>query len=582
MKETELQKNMFSKNKKILLSLFVLLLFFGACTLILLNGGKNNADSNDLYSKEIQIGNTTLNLVVRTIIFHSEDNGNWLSGEYQFYSIGKKPVLLAKVSSLIPPEYNKKTDVDPFFFTKDITNDGVPEIFVLVEQNASNLREYEILRLDNGQLVNIKLENQKDNWVDFDDVDYKDGYISLDWHGPTSDYKVGRNYFKLEGNVLTFIRGVVFEFIDYTTKNKGETCDVGVKNAGELEFTIVENNVPCGNGVFDFDKYSGISAGEAKFKNDLNIAITEPKWKALAISFKETCDSGAVGSATFGESHTFRELVQSSQSIRKNSDGSSIFIIPCGQGSYQSSYLVALYDGNIYTPIQIPTMDKEKKIQHYNSATEMEYFSDKDIFISTARLNGMGTCMYSGEYKFIGSGLVLQKFTADWDCEDQELNEKVVYDINSSCELGVVGPAPDPLGGTISLAMKEAAIAAAIRRNEINLSNNVSCIRAWNLVLTNTPEMRKQNEKLSDKTILSDAAFFASLMPIPDPVIFRTQLLSEDAEWSYDKGELFVMIKTKEDDPQHVIVQNEDGTPIPAEPGGSWGFSIHYQNGMWY
>lgn len=82
--------------------------------------------------------------------------------------------------------------------------------------------------------------------------------------------------------------------------------------------------------------------------------------------------------------------------------------------------------------------------------------------------------------------------------------------------------------------------------------------------------------------MLAGAAFWASLSPIPDPQRLRSRLLSKDAEWSYEEGELFVIIKTKVDDKQYVTAPYEDGTPILEEPGGSLGFSIHYYNGVWY
>lgn len=329
------------------------------------------------------------------------------------------------------------------------------------------------------------------------------------------------------------------------------------------------------------------------FEKDLDIALTEPKWKALAIIFKETCDVGAVGTATLGNSRTFKGLVQSVEPIKENLNGESLIIIPCSQGAYQSSYIIALYDGKTYEPLQIPSVSEDGIINYHYSGVEVGYDPNTSIVSTSASFNGMRTCGDSAESKLIGKKLILQKFAADWDCEDQEFNEEVVYDISSetvknikdkdsSCALGIIGPAPDPIGGTVSLAMKESAIAGMIRRNKIFLSNDAPCIRAYQMAYNIAPEERNRIMSESDETTVADAAFFTALMPIPNVSVFREQLLRADTKWTYPEGQLFFMVSGASLGINTVTATYEDGTIVEPEPGGEWGASVHHNNGMWY
>lgn len=195
-------------------------------------------------------------------------------------------------------------------------------------------------------------------------------------------------------------------------KNNTDSADLNIKNMEINDKTL--------------------SLAEETFKKNLNIALTEPKLKALATSFKETCNPGDVGSATFGNSITFKELVQSVEPIKENLNGESLLIIPCGQGSYQSYYIIALYDGKTYEPLQIPSVSEDGKINYYYSAVEAGYDPKTNIVSTSASFNGMRTCGESVESKLIGKKLILQKYSVDWDCQNEELNEKVIYDINQA------------------------------------------------------------------------------------------------------------------------------------------------------
>ncbi|MFZ2522504.1 MAG: DKNYY domain-containing protein [Minisyncoccia bacterium] len=262
------------KIKKELIASSLLVVIFLVTVFYLSQGSyvkSNNIDSF-IYKKDIQIGKDKLNLIVKGVSVPLH-NGDLLGSEYYFYTSGTEPNFLKKVESLIPPNYNKETGFDPYFSLKDITGDGVPEILILVERSASNLKIYEILRLENGVFSNITIEGQRDNpaWVDFDKLEYKDEHISLDWHGLSSDYQVGRNYYRLTGNTLVFIKGVVFVVTnDSITKGNGETCDVKVRYSSDNDYSFVDN-VPCGSGVFDFEKYFSSTSYDLYRRDENNI-----------------------------------------------------------------------------------------------------------------------------------------------------------------------------------------------------------------------------------------------------------------------------------------------------------------------
>ena len=354
---------------------------------------KSNINYTDLYTKEIKIGDATLRLIVKIVTVH-DDNRDWLNGEYQFYSVGEQPELLAKIVSLIPPEYSGETNIDPFLSTKDITGDEIPEIFVLVERSASNLSEYEILKWENGSLVNIILENSDSGWVDFDNIAYKDGYIELMWHGPTAAYKVGRNDHALEGNTLRLLQSFVFDFSDTPGK-----CVVKVKHIGEPEFAIIDRTEikNCAPEIDAFDVYINSSPKVPnEFERSVNLTLNDLQWEPLASIFKKTCSIGGyvgTGSGFDPGSLTFKEFISYAGPVKEfPNNEAKVFIFPCTPGSYQTGYMAALYDGVTYQPLKVTLIDENGKQYESYTGTEMSYNSEKDEFFTMAKLSASGTC----------------------------------------------------------------------------------------------------------------------------------------------------------------------------------------------
>lgn len=91
-----------SKSKIIIFLGIIAILIAGICIYIIKFPGKatvGDTDSAKLYAKDLSIGNTQLHLVVNKITYHSKDNGDWLYGEYQFYSTSTDSKPLITVSS---------------------------------------------------------------------------------------------------------------------------------------------------------------------------------------------------------------------------------------------------------------------------------------------------------------------------------------------------------------------------------------------------------------------------------------------------------------------------------------------------
>lgn len=116
----------------------------------------------------------------------------------------------------------------------------------MIERAGSGGTSYEILRLNNNELINIKLENQKDNWVDFDDIDYKDGYIGMTWHS-TDGW--GKAWYTLDGNNLKLYKNIGFVLIS----GSDNQCEVR-KSEKNNESKIIERK-NCDLLDRNFDQY---------------------------------------------------------------------------------------------------------------------------------------------------------------------------------------------------------------------------------------------------------------------------------------------------------------------------------------
>ncbi len=208
-------------------------------------------DGVDTHVKKIMVGTHELLLIVET----KDATDSRLGPEesiYRFYTVGSNPKLIKEVNSLVPPLDSTQV-LEQNFFEKDINGDGVEELFIKVEM-ASQVTSYEILSFGNNSLPNITLENSESNWIDFDDIDYRDGVVMLTWHGPVSDYKLGRNDYFWEEYTLKLVRSFVFKY--QNMQNGNTSCYVLFKLPKEKDFyPIAEEKENCGNTLHDFDKY---------------------------------------------------------------------------------------------------------------------------------------------------------------------------------------------------------------------------------------------------------------------------------------------------------------------------------------
>lgn len=204
----------------------------------------NNPDqftinSSEFYAKNITAGDINLLLVV--------ENYNDQGGIYRFYSSDNEPKLLKEVGALIPP-----TDSAQLFnenlFKKDITGDKIDELFVMV-QRAGQVTSYEILRWDGNSLKNIKLNSEKSDWVDFDTIESKNGFVYRTWHGGDV---AGKSQYKLENNTLNYQYGISFKWDSSTTDEDDCLVSSSSYHGGSQ---IIKHKPLCSIWTDSFDEY---------------------------------------------------------------------------------------------------------------------------------------------------------------------------------------------------------------------------------------------------------------------------------------------------------------------------------------
>ena len=191
------------------------------------------------YEKNLNIGSTTLKVSAVAILVEKDvpQVGNLYVREYQFYTANAKPKFLEKIGSVFYLDTRQAREPDTLLFTKDITGDGVDEIFVQVETSANGAWEYEILRLESGGLVHLKDANAGNDWVGFTRINYKDGYVYRDW---ADAYETGRSRYILKDDLFVRDKSVGFEW-DYHTN----ICKLIIQGPGDSSSTR------------EFDKCSG-------------------------------------------------------------------------------------------------------------------------------------------------------------------------------------------------------------------------------------------------------------------------------------------------------------------------------------
>lgn len=418
------------KSKKVLLALFVLLLLSGLVAAAFFTesgspdymqkiypdqqvrdaGDKHfKVGSMDVFVTRISIGDTVLHQ-----IYEKDDE------KYRFFTTEEEPRLLKEVE-VITPLQNADEALNKNFFLRDITNDGIEELFVRVLNSGSNLSEWEILKLEDGALVNIAIKGQKDNpnWVEFDKIETRGSRIWLSWHG--SDMK-GWNSYELEGNELVFQRTVRLTF-----KNGSDMCDVSVFKLHDELAQFIET-FPCNEDRYEY--YLLATPEELNFRADLFSAKSDPALEYLAQTYDQTCDRNPI-EPVLRKVSTFRGLVQSAEQIKPSTDGTHAIILPCGRSAYQSWFIPVLYDGSAYRPLKAPTLTEQGETQLIDSLADLWYDPETDLFGSATKYNGLNTCWDTATYKLVGKELVLQKFEADWECDDGEMDGKVIFDVNN-------------------------------------------------------------------------------------------------------------------------------------------------------
>lgn len=151
------------------------------------------------------------------------------------------------ITSYISSESAEESFVQNFF-QKDVTGDSIPELFVRVEKNASNTQLYEILQLQGNNLEHIKIEGEDSLWVNFDQIEYSQGFIEMTWHDVDAR---GKTKYSLEQGNLIPIKNVGFFWIQDTD----DDCEIRVSDLGFTNFHVVGKASCSTLAEKDFDSY---------------------------------------------------------------------------------------------------------------------------------------------------------------------------------------------------------------------------------------------------------------------------------------------------------------------------------------
>ncbi|MEK7138015.1 MAG: hypothetical protein AAB787_00760 [Patescibacteria group bacterium] len=162
-------------------------------------------NSKDYFAKIFKNNN-------RDIVVTVENNNH--SSVYSFYGGLVNPEKLIDVNSI---PVSSEGDFDKGFFQKDITGDGIDEIFVTFESTSKSLNGYTILHWAGDKLVNLLGDNAI---LHFDEISYKDGLVAITEH----DLDVrSLLIYQLDGSSLIPVRAITFKLTDRT---KGDEYEV--------------------------------------------------------------------------------------------------------------------------------------------------------------------------------------------------------------------------------------------------------------------------------------------------------------------------------------------------------------------
>ena len=131
------------------------------------------------------------------------ENKTKYSSTYSFYSDLENPRKLIEVESL--PLSDASTTFNKNFFLKDITGDGIEEIFVVFESTGYGLSGYTVLRHIDNSLETMTIDN--DTLVHFDEIEYKNSEVSMISHG--SGFR-GKAFYEINENNLIYKQSIGF------------------------------------------------------------------------------------------------------------------------------------------------------------------------------------------------------------------------------------------------------------------------------------------------------------------------------------------------------------------------------------
>lgn len=152
-------------------------------------------NSLDYFAKIIRNNNEDLLVIVK--------NETQYSSKYTIYNNIEEPHELIRAEST--PISNADEAFNKNFFQKDITGDGIGEIFILFQSTGYGLNGYTVLHHTNNKLETITIGG--DPLINFDEIEQKNGQVSLASH--SNGFK-GKDFYELNGNNLIYKRSIGF------------------------------------------------------------------------------------------------------------------------------------------------------------------------------------------------------------------------------------------------------------------------------------------------------------------------------------------------------------------------------------
>lgn len=198
-------------------------------------------DGKEIYAREILLADETLFVTAQGVGDMSPQGT-----VYKIYAVDSEtPRLMKEVQSFIPPRTSSEVLVGNLF-EKDITNDNIPELFIKVEQSASNLRIYEILKREGNSFVNLTRERDNSSQVDFDEITRTGEYITMTWHAADA---IGQTWYELNGTKFVPIQNVGF----FQQPGGSGKCEVRVNKLYD-QFVVVDTR-DCSELGDEFSRY---------------------------------------------------------------------------------------------------------------------------------------------------------------------------------------------------------------------------------------------------------------------------------------------------------------------------------------